>query len=69
MKDLDFHIMGRGEQVNMQIVKEAIEAIEAKITSGSGAPSGGNSGDIYIDITNSRIYANISGVWKSAALI
>lgn len=34
----------------------------------AGAPTGGASGDIAIDTTNSRVYCNVSGTWKYAAL-
>lgn len=34
----------------------------------AGAPTGGSSGDIAVDTTNSRIYVNVSGTWKYASL-
>lgn len=34
----------------------------------AGVPSGGGSGDIWVDSTNSRIYCNVAGTWKYAAL-
>ena len=68
MKEINFKIYNRDQQVNMQNVVEGIAAVESKVTAGSGPPSGGNSGDVYVDLTNSRIYANISGTWKYATL-
>jgi hypothetical protein len=35
---------------------------------GSGAPSGGSDGDIYVDTTNNRLYIKIAGTWRYSAL-
>jgi hypothetical protein len=34
----------------------------------AGVPTGGASGDLVVDTTNNRIYCNVGGTWKYAAL-
>jgi hypothetical protein len=34
----------------------------------SGAPSGGNDGDLVVDKTNNRLYVKVSGTWRYATL-
>jgi hypothetical protein len=48
-----------------------VSALERQSTvqTGSGPPSApARDGTLYVDITNSRLYARTAGVWKSAAL-
>lgn len=41
---------------------------DLRIRTTSGAPTGGVSGSIALDTTNSRLYAKVGGTWKYAAL-
>lgn len=42
---------------------------DLRIRTTAGAPSGGASGSVALDTTNSRAYFNVGGTWKYAALI
>jgi len=81
MKDLNFQSFDKDMQIALQIIKETIEvnealistlqiiqATKATISRGTGAPSGGNDKDLYIDDSTDRLYININGTWKYTAL-
>ncbi len=67
MKDLDFNISDPNAKINFQIIRDELIA-RPKMTTGSGAPSGGSSGDLHTDTTNNRLYVNVAGTWKYTAL-
>ena len=72
MKDLDFNVSDpRAVRIDFEIVQGAIidlEAGKANMSTGSGAPSGGSNGDLYIDTAAGRLYVNAAGTWKYTVL-
>ena len=67
MKELDFNVSDGVSRLNFQIIRDEINT-KAKISSGSGAPSGGSAGDLYVDTAADRLYVNVAGTWKYATL-
>jgi hypothetical protein len=70
--------VGAGPTDDSAVLRQRIENMERLISVilrtptvqvGSGAPTGAaRDGTLYIDTTNSRLYARSAGVWKSALL-
>jgi hypothetical protein len=62
--DFDVDWIAIGETANLP--NEA-GATQNRITTGSGAPSGGSSGDLYFRTSNSTWYSNIAGSWTAVS--
>jgi hypothetical protein len=70
--------VGAGPTDESAVLRQRIETLERLVSavlrtpnvqSGSGPPSGAaRDGTLYVDTTNSRLYARSAGVWKSALL-
>lgn len=47
---------------------QGMEINKLTIRLNAGAPTGGDSGDVVLDTTNSRLYVKVGSTWKYAAL-
>lgn len=51
-----------------RIHPQGMEINKLTIRLNAGAPTGGDSGDVVLDTTNSRLYVKVGSTWKYAAL-
>lgn len=51
-----------------RITPQGMEVNKLTIKLVAGAPTGGDSGDVALDTTNSRFYVKVGSTWKYAAL-
>jgi hypothetical protein len=66
---LDVYVNGGGtggSSVTLNKLDASSAGIRTRVN--AGAPTGGDSGDLVVDTTNSRIYCKVAGTWKYAAL-
>lgn len=55
-------------QQGFRMHPQGMEINKLTIRLNAGAPTGGDSGDVVLDTTNSRLYVKVGATWKYAAL-